>query len=123
MRMALTCIKTMGFALCAAAIALANGTARAQSATDADVLAARDAALRGQWKVLEAYRARFAGHILEPYPAYWLLAGNPVFVVLAASRRLTEGEAWDRVRRMLSLGNVKEAKRLNALLPPRLALH
>ncbi len=212
--MALTCIKTMGFALCAAAIALAHGSSRAQSATDADVLAARDAALRGQWKVLEAYRGRFAGHILEPYPAYWLLAGNlersdprevqaflarypssplaeslrrewlkalgasgswelfraeysrvlgddieitcysfqerlaradpevaaearslflswretaaacdPVFAVLAASRRLTEGEAWERVRRMLSLGNVKEAKRLNALLPSRLALH
>src|SRR5258706_4693706 len=76
MRMALTCIKTMGFALCAAAIALAHGTARAQSATDADVLADRHAALRGEWKVLGAYRGRFAGHILEPYPAYWLLAGN-----------------------------------------------
>jgi soluble lytic murein transglycosylase len=212
--MALTCIKTMGIALCAATIALANAPARAQSATDADVLAARDAALRGQWKVLEAYRGRFAGHILEAYPAYWLLAGNlersdprevqaflarypssplaeslrrewlkalgasgswelfraeysrvqgddveitcysfqerlaradpevvaearslflswrettaacdPVFAVLAASRRLTEGEAWERVRRMLSLGNVKEAKRVNALLPARLGLH
>src|SRR5258708_4214345 len=213
MRMALTCIKTMGIALCAATIALANAPARAQPATDADVLAARDAALRGQWKVLEAYRGRLAGELREPYQAYWLLAGNlersdprevqaflarypssplaeslrrewlkalgaegswelfraeysrvqgddveitcysfqerlaradpevvaeamslflswretaaacdPAFAVLTATRGLTEAEAWERARRMLSLGNVKEAKRVNAFLPARLGL-
>src|ERR1700693_4709818 len=74
--MALTCIKMIKGALCAAAILLAPTGANAQSAGDADVLAAREAAQRGQWKVLDAYRTRLAGHLLEAYPAYWLLAGN-----------------------------------------------
>ncbi len=212
--MALTCIKTMGTALCAATIAVASAASRAQPGTDAEVLAAHDAALRGQWRLLETYRNRLAGHILEPYPAYWLLAGNlersdprdlqaflarypssplaeslrrdwlkalgasgswelfraeysrvlgddveitcysfqerlaradpevvaearalflswrettaacdPVFAALAASRRITEGEAWERARRMLAAGSVREARRVNALLPARLALN
>lgn len=212
--MALTCIKTVRLALCAAAIAMVPALARAQSASDADVLAARDAALRSQWKVVEAYRGRLAAHVLAAYPAYWLLAGNLersdarevqaflarypssplaeslrrdwlrvlgaagswelfraeysrvlgdeveitcysfqermtrgdpevaaearslflswretapscdlVFATLAASRRITEPQIWERMRRMLAAGNVREAKRTNTLLPGRLALH
>ena len=73
--MALTCIKMVRMALCAA-IATASAWSLAQTGADADILAARDAALRGNWKVVDAYRARLAGHVLESYPAYWLLAGN-----------------------------------------------
>ena len=210
--MALTCIKTIRVALCAAAIATAPPFAHAQSPSDADVLGARDAALRGQWRIVEAHRARLAGHILEAYPAYWLLAGSlersdprdvqaflarypssplaeslrrdwlralgaagswelfraeysrvlgddveitcysfqeriargdlevtaearslflswretsppcdVVFAHLAATRRVTEAQVWERMRRMLAAGNLREAKRLNAILPGRLA--
>ncbi|NJD89561.1 MAG: lytic transglycosylase domain-containing protein [Betaproteobacteria bacterium] len=45
-------------------------------ASDADILAARDAAQRGNLKALEAARARAAGHPLEAYPAYWLLSAT-----------------------------------------------
>src|SRR5260221_6558459 len=72
--MALTCIKTMAAVLLAAA--LAQAPARAQTGSDADLLAARDAAQRGQWKALEALRPRLTGHPLEAYPGYWLLAGT-----------------------------------------------
>src|SRR3954471_15377387 len=75
--MALTCIKlggwSAGIALGMAALIAPLSTL---AATDADVLAARDAAQRGQWRVLEALRPRFAGHVLEPYPTYWLLSGT-----------------------------------------------
>jgi soluble lytic murein transglycosylase len=211
--MALTCIKRVGTAVCAGLLALAPALACAQSGTDSDVLAARDAAQRGQWKVLESYRARLAGHILEAYPTYWLLAGNversdprevqafldryrdsplaeglrrewlralgaarswelfraeyprmigddvavacysfqerlargdteaiaearalfvsaretsaacdPPFAAALAARAINEAEAWDRVRRLLSAGNVKEAKRAGTLLPYRLSI-
>ncbi|MBC8024022.1 MAG: hypothetical protein H7Y14_12930, partial [Burkholderiales bacterium] len=199
--------------MCAAIAVLATPPARAQ-ANDADVLAAKEAAQRGQWKVLESYRSRFAGHILEAYPAYWLLAGSveradprevrafldrhpasplseslrrewlralgasaswevfraeyprvvgddveitcysfqerlarsdpevmaearalfvsgreaagacePVFASLAAAGRITEAETWDRLRAMLAEGNVKEARRANALLASTIALN
>ncbi|HEX7559398.1 MAG TPA: hypothetical protein VF386_09365, partial [Usitatibacter sp.] len=72
----MTCIKRVRNAACVGLVALAPAFARADAPSDADVLAARDAALRGQWKQVETYRARLAGHILEAYPAYWLLAGN-----------------------------------------------
>ena len=72
--MALTCIKTTAAVLLAAV--LAQSPVRAQTASDTDVLAARDAAQRGQWKALEALRLRLAGHPLEAYPAYWQLAGT-----------------------------------------------
>ena len=78
--MALTCIKMvlrrLGQAATAAALALGATNAFAQLATDADVLAARDAAYRGNWKLLESMRPRFAGHPLEPYLTYWMLAGS-----------------------------------------------
>jgi soluble lytic murein transglycosylase len=181
--------------------------------SDADVLAAKDAAQRGQWKVVEGYRARLAGHLLEAYPSYWLLAGNvdradprdirafldrfpssplseslrrewlrslgasgswemfrpeypklvgddveiacysfqerlarsepevmdearalfvsgresaaacdPVFSALASAKRIDEADTWDRMRALLADGNVREARRLNALLPANVAL-
>src|SRR5258705_468000 len=74
--MALTFIKSAVAAACATLAALAPLGPFAQSPGDADVLAAKEAAQRGQWKVLDSYRARLAGHVLEPYPTYWLLAGN-----------------------------------------------
>jgi soluble lytic murein transglycosylase len=210
--MALTCIKWVAASLCAAICALAP-RAFAQP-TDADLLAAREAAQRGQWKALEGYRARLAGHVLEAYPAYWLLAGNlersdarevrafldrypasplaeslrrdwlralgasgswelfraeypkvvgddaeitcysfqeriarsdpevmaearalfvsgretsgacePVFVALATAGRIGDAEIWERVRAMLAEGNVKEARRANALLPARASIN
>src|SRR3974390_2515012 len=72
--MALICLKTMSRAICAA-VALAAAPAWAE-ARDADIVAARDAAVRGQWRVLEGYRTRLAGTLLEAYPPYWLLSGN-----------------------------------------------
>ncbi|HEY4997597.1 MAG TPA: hypothetical protein VII36_00565, partial [Usitatibacter sp.] len=72
----MTCIKRVGGAVCAGFLALAPALALAQSAADADLLAAKVAAMRGQWKVLDAYRARLAGRLLGAYPTYWLLAGN-----------------------------------------------
>src|SRR5260221_639160 len=74
--MALTLIKSAASAACVGIAALASLAACAQGTGDSDVLAAKEAAQRGQWKVLDSYRARLAGHILESYPAYWLLAGN-----------------------------------------------
>src|SRR5262249_7624078 len=48
----------------------------AQVPGDTDVLAAKEAFQKGQWKALEAIRPRLAGHPLEAYPSYWLLAGT-----------------------------------------------
>ena len=211
--MALTCIKMAAFTLCAA-IGTALPHAAFAQGSDADVLAAKEAALRGQWKVVEGYRARLSGHILEAYPSYWLLAGNvdradprevrsfldrfassplaeslrrewlralgasaswdvfrteypkvvgddveiacysfqerlsrsepevmdearalfvsgresaaacdPVFSALAVAQRISEEEIWDRMRALLAEGNVREARRLDALLPASSAPH
>jgi len=212
--MALTCIKTTRWILCAGLAALAIGAARAQPASDADVLAARDAAQRGNWRALDALRPRFAGHPLEAYPTYWLLAGSvdradpaevrafldrypkgplaeglrrewlralgaagaweafraeyprvvgedveitcyslqerlargdgevaaearqlfllgreapgacdPVFAAATASGKITEADAWERLRRLLTAGLVKDAKRTNVLLPASGRIH
>ena len=209
--MALTCIK-LAAALCAAICAAAPCVSFAQP-SDADVLAAKEAAQRGQWKVVESYRARLAGHVLEAYPWYWQLAGSvdrvdprevraflerhaasplaeslrrewlralgasasweafraeypkvvgddveitcysfqerlarsdpevmaearalfvssresaaacePVFAALAAAGGVTEAQTWERLRAMLAEGNVKEARRANALLASKAAL-
>ncbi|MBL0142852.1 MAG: lytic transglycosylase domain-containing protein [Betaproteobacteria bacterium] len=48
----------------------------AAQAADADIVAARDAAQRGNVKALETFRARTIGHPLESYPAYWLLSAT-----------------------------------------------
>lgn len=45
-------------------------------ATDADLASAREASQRRDLKALENWRARFAGHPLEAYPAYWLLSAT-----------------------------------------------
>lgn len=75
-RMALTSIKMVPV-LFALAMLLALALPRtAQGATDADVLLAKEAAQRGQWKKLDELRPRFAGHLLEAYPTYWLLSGS-----------------------------------------------
>ena len=72
--MTLTCIKTIRAIALGLAIAAFAASAGAQS--DADVLLAKEAAQKGQWKNVEALRARLAGHPLEAYPAYWQLAGT-----------------------------------------------
>jgi soluble lytic murein transglycosylase len=199
--------------MCAAAMTLAPAHSYAQSPGDADVLGAREAAQRGQWKVLDAYRARLSGHVLEAYATYWQLAGSvdrydarevraflerypdsplaeslrrewlkalgasgswevfraeypkvliddieitcysfqermvrgdaevggevralfvsaresaapcePVFAAVAATKAISEADIWDRVRRMLAAGNLKDAKRANALLSSRIAI-
>ncbi len=209
--MALTCINLAIAAMCTAAMALAPSGA--QSPGDADVLGAREAAVRGQWKALDAYRSRLAGHVLEAYPTYWLLAGSversdprdvrafldrhadsplaeslrrewlkalgasaswalfrveypkvlgddieitcysfqermargdaevaaearalflsaresaaacePVFAAVADAKGLSEIQVWERVRRMLAVGNLKDARRAGALLSPRIAI-
>ncbi|HET7728780.1 MAG TPA: transglycosylase SLT domain-containing protein [Usitatibacter sp.] len=205
----MTCIKTVRWLAAAAMLALASG-ACAQGATDSDVLAAREAAARGNWRALEAMRARFAGHPLEAYPTYWLLAGtveradpaevraflarhgrtplgdslrrewlralgasgsweafreeyprwsgedaeitcyalqerlargdgevaaetrqlfllgreapsacDPVFAAAAAGGTIQEAHVWERLRKLLGAGLVRDAKRANALLPQR----
>jgi soluble lytic murein transglycosylase len=200
--------------VCAIALAAARACLAAPLATESDVLAARDAVVRGNWKALEALRPRFAGHVLEAYPTFWLLSGNldradprevqaflakysssplaetlrrewlkslgasaswdlfraehpklasedleiacysfqerlgrddaevlgearalfaagreappacePVFAKLVAARTVGEPEIWDRMRKLLAAGLVKDAKRANALLPARHALN
>src|SRR4051794_22447248 len=75
--MALTCIKSSRGRFMALLVPLAAlACACACAATDADVLAAREAAQKGRWSVLESLRPRFAGDVLEPYPTYWLLSGT-----------------------------------------------
>jgi soluble lytic murein transglycosylase len=206
--MALTCIKTTRWFLCAGLAALAFATARAEPASDADVLAAKQAAQRGDWRAVDALRPRFAGHPLEAYPTYWMLAGNversdpaevraflerypkgplaeslrrewlralgtagawdafraeyprvvgedteiacfslqgrlasgdaevaaearqlfligreapaacdPVFTAATGAGKITEADTWERLRKLLAAGLVKDAKRANALLP------
>jgi soluble lytic murein transglycosylase len=48
----------------------------AAAGTDADIVAARDAARAGNVKALEQLRARTAGHPLASYPAYWHLSAT-----------------------------------------------
>ncbi len=58
-------------------IAFAAASAFALPAvTDADLQSAREAAQKGNLKALEGWKSRFAGHLLEAYPAYWLLSAT-----------------------------------------------
>jgi len=41
-----------------------------------------------------------------------------VFASLAAARQLTEADVWERVRKLLAAGALRDAKRANALLAP-----
>jgi soluble lytic murein transglycosylase len=73
----LTCIKRVAsVALAATLAAVAPECAAQAAASDAEFLAARDAAQRGNLKALESARKRFAGHLLEAYPSYWLLTAT-----------------------------------------------
>jgi soluble lytic murein transglycosylase len=67
-------MKSTLFALAAVVAFLLPLAARAGE--DADILLAKEAAQKGQWKQLDAMRPRFAGQLLEPYPTYWLLSGS-----------------------------------------------
>jgi len=49
-------------------------------------------------------------------------ACDPVFAALASSGRIKEAEAWDRLRVLLANNQLRDARRTNALLPPRAAL-
>lgn len=55
---------------------LAVAAMQVLAATDADILAARDAAQRGDSRALAALAGAVAGHPLEHYPTYWLLSGS-----------------------------------------------
>src|SRR3954468_8730273 len=75
--MALTCIKSYRRQARGALLLLALvAPFPSPGATDAELLAARDAAQRSQWRALEALRPRFAGDLLEAYPTFWLLSGT-----------------------------------------------
>ncbi|HXS51070.1 MAG TPA: transglycosylase SLT domain-containing protein [Usitatibacter sp.] len=74
--MALTSIKWISAAVCAAAALAAPWAAAAASPTDADLAAAREALRKGRWQAIEQLRPRFAGTILAAYPAFWLLDGD-----------------------------------------------
>jgi soluble lytic murein transglycosylase len=74
--MALTCIKWIAAAACVVAAAWPCAAVHAQGATETDLLAAKEALQRGNWKALEALRPRFAGELLEAYPTYWMLSGT-----------------------------------------------
>jgi soluble lytic murein transglycosylase len=50
--------------------------AGAFAVSDADLIALKEAAQKGNLRALDAMRARFAGHPLEAYPTYWLLTGQ-----------------------------------------------
>jgi soluble lytic murein transglycosylase len=212
--MALTCINWISATLCAALIMGGATASCAQTATETQVLAARDAYQRGNWRALEALRPGFAGHALEAYPSFWLLSGTldradprevqaflarysstplaeslrkewlkvlgasgswelfraehprlasedteiacysfqermarrdpdampearalflagreapgacePVFAALVAARAIDEPEIWQRIRKLLAAGLVRDAKRANAMLAPRKALN
>ncbi|APV49848.1 hypothetical protein BWI17_09245 [Betaproteobacteria bacterium GR16-43] len=58
---------------CVALLAAHASGALADPASDTELLAAKSAAQRGNVKALESARAKLAGHLLESYPAYWLL--------------------------------------------------
>jgi soluble lytic murein transglycosylase len=47
---------------------------------------------------------------------------DPVFAALAATDRLKEPEVWERIRKLLAAGNLREVRRANALLPRRVGL-
>lgn len=67
----------MKYKLCAALLAMAGliGAVRADPG-DERILAARDAATRGDSQRLAALAANPSDHVLEPYVQYWLLSGR-----------------------------------------------
>src|SRR5258705_11551265 len=101
--MALTCIKIKMALAIAVAGAVLSTPCVAQAPGDSDVLAAKEASHKGQWKALETLRARLAGHPLEAYPAYWLLSGTleraPSADVQAFLSRYPDGPLTESLRR------------------------
>src|SRR5258705_12922226 len=99
--MTLTCIKTIGAMVLGLAVAAFSAPALAQS--DSDVLLAKDAGEKGNWKALESLRARLSGHPLEASPAYWLLSGTieraPAADVQAFLARYPDGPLAESLRR------------------------
>ncbi len=61
---------------CLALLAGAPASDTRAQGTDADVLSAREAAQKGQWRALDTLRRKLAGHPLEAYPTFWALAPN-----------------------------------------------
>jgi len=106
--MTLTCIKTIR--AMALGLAFAAFSAPVLSQSDADVLLAKEAAQKGQWKVVETLRARLAGHPLESYPAFWQLSATldrvPAADVQAFLSRYPDGPLAEALRRewLKSLG-------------------
>ncbi len=72
------------------ALSIGGGLAQAASRADADFMAARAAFDRGDGGRLEALAPQLAGHVLEPYVAYWRLKVK------------LEGAADDEVRAFLA---------------------
>src|SRR5688500_14732899 len=58
------------------AAALAPCAAPAPPPADSDLIAAREAAARGQPRALEAWRARHPAHPLEPYAHFWQITAS-----------------------------------------------
>ena len=78
--------------------------------------ALRDRLSRGDAEAVGEARALF-GAARETATAC-----DPVFAQLVADKRLAEPEIWERIRGLLALNLVREAKRANALLVKRHAL-
>jgi len=53
-----------------------TGTLHAAAAPDMELRLAKEAAARGDPRPAELLRARYAGHLLEPYPHYWTLVAR-----------------------------------------------
>ena len=58
----------------AALVVAASGAFALPAPVDADLQSAKEAFQKGNVKALEGWKARFAGQLLESYPAYWLLS-------------------------------------------------
>jgi soluble lytic murein transglycosylase len=49
-------------------------------------------------------------------------ACEPLFAALATAKRVGSAEAWERIRKLLAVGLLRDAKRANAMLPAREAI-
>jgi peptidoglycan lytic transglycosylase len=74
--MALTCIKTVRWLLGASLSAMVAFAGGARADALDDLAAARDAAQRGSFRLLEAWRVRNTGHPLEAYATFWTISGS-----------------------------------------------
>lgn len=74
--MALTCIKTVRRLLAIALSAMTVFAADARADALDELASAREAAQRGNLRLLEAWRAAHAGHPLEAYATFWMISGS-----------------------------------------------